>query len=99
MATLTIDEKIVARLNQIAEQEKRSIDDVLNAALDNYQPAPAPANESWIARLAKAVQEEDHDIEWAEGAETLSTRSREILQNDFADYLLSRMERDAKHTS
>ena len=91
MAELIIDNAIAERLRQIARQENRPLDAVLRSMLESYTSTLEPSD--WpllIARMAEA----DTDIVWSEDATELSERSREILEDEFADYLLKRLEND-----
>lgn len=96
MVTITIDEKTAARLNEIAEQEQRSVNAVLEAFISNYQPPFQ--NNNWLAKtvaMIEADKKNEPPTQWREGTENLSEQSREILNTEFADYLLDRMNRNA----
>ena len=91
MVELIVDNAIAERLRQIAQQENRPLDAVLRSMLESYTPTLEPSD--WpllIARMAEA----DTDIVWREDATELSERSREILEDEFADYLLKRLDND-----
>jgi hypothetical protein len=84
MAELIIDNAIAERLRQIAQQENRPLDAVLRSMLESYSPAFEPSN--WPLQLA-TLAAADTDIVWSEDAADLSERSREILEDELADYL------------
>ena len=52
---------------------------------------PEASQSNWALKMAQMAAQDDN-IEWNESASTLSEKSREILDGEFADYLLSRME-------
>jgi hypothetical protein len=89
MAELIIDNAIAERLRQIAQQENRPLDAVLRSMLESYTPALKPSD--WPVQIAR-MAEGDTDIVWREDAAELSERSREILEDEFADYLLKRLD-------
>lgn len=91
MAQLNVANEIAQRLRQIAEQENRSLDDLLRSMLDSYPQAEPPRQGNWALRMAEMAQA-DRDIEWNERAADLAERSREILNTEFAGYLLKRMQ-------
>jgi hypothetical protein len=91
MAELIIDDEIMKRLREISKQENRPLDVVLRSILDSYSSARQPSD--WPLMMAK-MAEADTEIVWNEYASDLSERSRELLENDFADYLLKRLPDD-----
>lgn len=86
MSALIIDDQVAERLRQIALQEHRPIDELIRAMLEVYTVAPQPSQ--WPLEMAK-MAEADTEIEWNEYSPELSERSREILENEFGDYLLA----------
>jgi len=89
MTELIIDDEIAKRLDQIAQQENRPIDAVLRSMLESYAGLVQPSD--WPLIMAK-MAEADIDIDWNEQAADLSERSRDILDNEFTDYLLKRLQ-------
>jgi hypothetical protein len=88
MTELVVDDEIAEQLRQIAQQENRPLDAVLRSMLDSYaisQPSDWPLV---MARMA----ETDTDIVWNEAAADLSERSRDVLEDEFGDYLLKRLQ-------
>lgn len=91
MAQINVSSDIAERLKRIAEQENRSLDDVLTSLLNAYPQVKQQPSGNWALRMALMAQT-DTAIEWNERAVDLSERSREILNTEFADYLLNRMQ-------
>jgi DNA polymerase III delta prime subunit len=91
METLIIkDEDIATRLRDIAEQEERTVEEVLGSMLKAYTSRSAGTVEAGsLAMLARSAVEaniqSDHVVD-------TSTRSREILRTEFADYLKRRID-------
>jgi predicted transcriptional regulator len=96
MVTLLVDDVIAERLRQLAETENRPLEAVLNSMLNQYT-TPLPTASTWAYEMAK-MAEADTTIEWSEDAPDLSEQSRELLGNDFGDYLLKRMNDDGNDT-
>jgi len=82
VSELIIDDEIAKRLREIAQQENRPLDALLRSMLDSYALTSQPSN--WALQMAQ-MAETDTDMEWGEDAADLSERSREILDNEFAD--------------
>ena len=93
-ALIIKDETIATRLRDIAEQEERTVEEVIGSMLDTYRggretsAAPEPGS---FAMLAKSAQEAGIQSE----ATDTSERSREILSTEFADYLRRRIDEQA----
>ncbi|MHB8627162.1 MAG: hypothetical protein ACYDBJ_17495 [Aggregatilineales bacterium] len=86
MTELIIDDTIAERLREIAQQENRPLDTILRSMPDSYTVSLQPSD--WSLTMAK-MAETDTDIVWNRLAPDLSERSREILETEFGDYLLS----------
>src|SRR5205823_9802183 len=94
MTDITITGRVAERLQQLAQRTNRSVEEILEEALDSYlggerktvstdePPLGSFARMAWVA--------EQYPIEV--GATDISERSREILQNEYADYLLKRLQ-------
>jgi len=80
MTELIIDSEVAERLRRLAQEENRSIDDVLRSALDSYSVPTGPSD--WPLVMAR-IAEADTDIVWNDYAPDLAERSREILENEF----------------
>jgi hypothetical protein len=96
VSELIIDDELANRLRQIAQQENRPLDAVLRSMLDSYAPSPQPSN--WPLEMAR-MAEADTSITWTDDSTDISERSREILENDFADYLLKRLSGDERDST
>lgn len=59
--------------------------------LEMVENTPSDNNDNWAFKMAQMV-EADTSIEWNESASNLAENSRDILDNEFADYLLKRTE-------
>lgn len=91
MTELILDNSLVEQLRQLARLENRSLDAVLRSMLEVYTAPLQPSD--WplvMARMAEAEQ----GIVWNEYAPDLSEHSREILEREFGDHLLKRMQDD-----
>lgn len=94
MTDFPMDDELARRIQALAEQEQRSPNDVLRAMLEQYKPTPTPTSDqsekpSWAQRMAKIIEEDTTDV-FDGFSPDLSARSREILENEYADYLLKR---------
>jgi hypothetical protein len=85
MAEVVISGELAERLQALAAEQNRSVEEVLDALLVRQKSNPS----NWALAMAR-MAEADTDIEWNDTAEHLSERSREILEKDFPDYLLKR---------
>ena len=91
MFTLTLDDKTAARLQEIAREQNRSPNDVVRDWVEQVAVTPT-GNPNWLKQMAENV-EKDREIVWKDEPD-LSERSREILNNEFADYLMKRMQQN-----
>jgi hypothetical protein len=83
------NEDLARRVFEIAEREQRSVEAVLDAALTAYENVPEdhPNPLLLMAQMAEQANltfEDDH----------AARRSRAILEDEYADYLLKRMKGD-----
>jgi hypothetical protein len=92
MAELVIrDEQLAWKLYNIAHRENRSVEDVLETLLEERYPQdvgdkPVPGSFAALAESARRANiRSPHPVD-------TSSNSREILQNEYADYLKQRME-------
>jgi len=83
-----IDDALAEQLDRFAQQENRPLDAVLRSMLESYTIVYQPSE--WPLEMARQA-EEDHTIVWNEYAPDLSERSRDILENEFGDFLLKRL--------
>ena len=75
------DKKLAARLRDLAQEEERPIEEILQELLDQYQEAPKPG--SFRALLRSAVSA---DIESEQLLDT-SSRVNDILREEYARHL------------
>jgi hypothetical protein len=101
MVTITIPDKLARRLESIAQQENRSIDDVAASILEKHMPVAPPLAESdddeeappgSLAALIKAADEADIRSDYTDTAE----RGREILNTEYPKYLARKFGLDDK---
>src|SRR5262245_1308415 len=93
MATLVIDDAIARQLQDIAGCENRSIDEILASLLARYTANRAESEESppnLLLMLAEAAEK----LGLRSGREDISSRSREILNTEWPDYLRHRRDSD-----
>jgi hypothetical protein len=88
MSDLTITEPLATRLRELAAREQRSVEAILEAMIERYPSAVAPKDDPLlkIAGVAEAA-----NLEFSET--DVTARSREILNTEYADYLLKRTRR------
>lgn len=84
---IDLPDDVAQRLTQLAEQQGASIADVLEKLLDQYG-TPRPGS---LAEMAQNAREAS--ISSPEPVDT-AANSREILQNEYADYLKRRIDYD-----
>jgi hypothetical protein len=92
MADITISGKMAERLQQLAQDKHRTVEEILEEALDTYvqdeeretagkePPTGSLARMAWVA--------ERNPIEVA--ATDIAEHSRDILRDEYAEYLLKR---------
>jgi len=87
-------EDLLQKLNDLARQSGRSVDDLVEDMLNRYtmesQDGSAYPDGSLAALAQNALEADIHT-----GASDTAERSREILNTEFVDYLKGRMTRDA----
>lgn len=101
MVALEIPVELAEKLREVAKRENRSVEAVLETMLKDYpietkiasvderQDAEIPPPGT-LARLAYEAEK----LDFHSGHRDIAERSREILDDEFADYLLKRMKGD-----
>jgi len=85
-----IPDTLFARIQALATQQNLSTEQVLEQMVTQYERNVAPPGSA--AELVQSAREANIG---AEGPYVdTSTRSREILENEYADYLKNRQDRD-----
>lgn len=85
------NERLAWRLFDIAQRENRSVEAVIETLVEERYPQatgdkPAPGSFAALAEAARRANiHSPHPVD-------TSSRSREILENEYADYLKKRME-------
>ena len=90
MADLIIPDDMAQALQALAEQEKRSVPELLEKMLERYQALPArdaDIENDPLLRMAEIAKAEN--LVFTDN--NVASRSREILETEYADYLLKRM--------
>lgn len=64
-STITLSTEIVVRLEMLAEQEGRNLNELFTDLLQQYQPAPS--NKQWAAKLVTHM--ENAAIDWLDEAD------------------------------
>ena len=83
MSDLLIEGEIADQLRDLAQREQRSVEAVLKTLLERYvEPETTPT----LAQLAQTLAEAD----FHSGQTDTATRSREILETEYAAYLIHR---------
>ena len=88
MTTIHISPQLADKLNRLAEREQKTVDEMAEAILErqmtllNLPDKPRPG--SGAALLKSALEADIH-------AGDLAGKSREILENEFVDYIWNRM--------
>lgn len=94
MTTIEIDKELYRLLETIARDENRSVDEIVQSSLKQYVFAHSFGDEQ------EATKEHDPFLLIAAAAEALgnhssdgmlSARSRDILNEEFPDYLMDRL--------
>jgi hypothetical protein len=92
MTDITITGRVAERLQRLAEDRHRTVEEVLEDVLDTMAQQedkdtagiePPPGT---FARMAWVAMQNPIELE----ATDVADRSRDILQNEYADYLLKR---------
>lgn len=97
MAEITIDDDIAQQVITLAEQGQSTVNAVLRAMLEAYtdeahieqKPTPTPSSSNWVVNMGR-MADEDATAVWDSFSPDLSERSRDILDSEFANYLLER---------
>ena len=90
MFTLILDDETAERLQAVARRQNRSPNEVVRDLLGQADEPQVTGNANWLRVMAE-MAEKDTDIVWKDEPD-LSERSREILNTEFADYLMKRIE-------
>jgi hypothetical protein len=94
MVALPISEQLAQRLANVAKRRNLSIEEYLEGVVEQDDTSP-PAQEKHnedkgsLASLARSLSAAN----FHSGHTDTSTRSREILETEYADYLLNRHQR------
>jgi hypothetical protein len=83
---------LIAELQELAERTQRPVGELLKSMIEQYksnEPQEEPEGDPLLRLWEKA---KNVKLEFSE--HNVSERSREILETEYADYLLSRMRRD-----
>jgi predicted transcriptional regulator len=91
MFTLTLDDETAKKLQAVARQRNRTPNEVLRDLLEKVDEPQPTSSHNWALKMAQ-MAEADTSVEWNESASNLAENSRDILDNEFADYLLKRTE-------
>jgi hypothetical protein len=89
-ATMDIRDDLAKRLHELAQQQNRSVDEVLEELLSPYQSQSLSAENSDIPPQGTAARMiyEAQRAGFRSGQTDTAERSREILHNEFAKHLL-----------
>lgn len=95
------DPQIADRLRAIAERENRSVEQIIEELLSNYQspitethqPSKTINPDNPLLGTLAALAAAGRRMNFQSGENDVSERSREILNTEYAEYLLSRMNR------
>jgi hypothetical protein len=102
MADLTLPAELVEKLEEFARRENRSVEDLIASLLDEYSARLAypqtgasdqDVPENSLQSLLDKVLRNPSVWSFGESARYITARSREILNTEYADYLLARMKR------
>lgn len=85
---IDIPDEVANRLKTLAEQEGTSVGDILTTLLDDYKKQPRAGSLAMLAQNAREA-----NLASAQPVDT-AERSRDILNQEYADYLKRRMEYD-----
>ena len=85
---MNIPDDIVQRLNQLAQQEDTSVEELLKHLIDEYTPKQSTGTLAALAKNAlNAGLATEQEVDTAE-------QSRSILNTEYSDYLKSRIDSD-----
>jgi hypothetical protein len=93
MVDLPIEQHLADRLKALAQEQHRDLNDLLVDMLDQYA---LPRRKDW-ARIMAQMADEDTSSDWDQFSPDLAARSREILDTEFADYLIRRLEESSNN--
>lgn len=89
--TINIPEDVALRLQQLAEQQDTSPGDLLRDMIERYAKERSPEDKRWATLADLARHAKQMNMASPEPVNT-AERSREILNNEYADYLKSRID-------
>jgi hypothetical protein len=92
MTTIQISPQLADKLNRLAEREHKTVDEVLERLLE-----PENVNEDDEAPGGKVLLEGILKAKIRSGKTDTAERSREILDNEFADHLWNRMHEETNN--
>ena len=90
MTEITITGSVAERLQHLAQRTHRTVEDILEEALDMYmrsedkETAAVEPREGSLARMAWVATHQPIEVQ----ATDISERSRDILRREYADHLL-----------
>lgn len=90
MTDISIAPHLIEKLQRIAEIEHRPVEAVLESLIEQY-PVPIVEETPPLGTLARLAYEA-RKVGFESGETDTSERSWEILEKEFADYLLRRMD-------
>lgn len=79
MVDMPVEKHIAERLEAIARDEQRPINDVLMDMLAQYAAPRCAGRNDWARQMARLAEEDASGV-WVGFAPDLATRSREILE-------------------
>jgi hypothetical protein len=86
MVDMPVEKHIAERIEAIARDEQRPVNDVLTDMLAQYSP-PREKRSDWARRMARMAEEDTSSV-WDGFAPDLATRSCEILEDEFGYFEL-----------
>lgn len=94
--------KIADRLREIAERDNRSVEDVIANLLEQFElqhtDTPDPNETEVPPRSLAAFEKVAREMRFKTDQSDISERSREILNTEYAQYLLDRMNLEGNST-
>jgi hypothetical protein len=91
--TLSMSERLLTRLRAKADEQSVSVEQVALNLLETYAPEEAATDTDFLLAFAQMAEAEG----WQSETGDISVRSREILQENFPEYLIERTRRDANN--